>query len=941
MRVSIINFRKFASADYDFKPGTINLLKGTSGAGKTTIFEAIKWCLYGGTTKVYPKDQEGSAANQTSVTLFYDSGMVVKRTKPPELLTVWIPNGNNVSNGGNVTYNMLSGEGAESYIASLYGSKSVWESASYVQQKQFSPLMSLGNADKMDLLKELSFGPENAMLTESPEYYLSKIETEQKANMSLIQQTTGAYNVMFHGYKQREAMYRNRGNWQFYPSAENIEAIRAEILILEAESRELQSKILACKKLEGSHSTFKKSLETQEMKIANFKKAFIANSLIFDDKEGMKEREALSQRLIQFDQVREMRSGDERRKQSLHELQRKLCQRKSELLLLAQSNIQQRTTLQAQERDLLEKRRGLDTQKIERPAEELDAAFAKLDIRTVEAKITENTNRKAYHNHYRNICLHYSLEVSKAAVDAEIVRREANIAKILEQNLMIEESKKRKREIDMQTEATRKVTQRTIPQLETTLCTHQKELKELYPDRELSLDEMNVMRANLRSGTELKCPACSVKLELNQGTLVECKMELLSPFEVQRRANIINTVISTSMSLDLQRKQLALLEEKLKSLPVANEELLVKAIIPPNLIEVERQVITTLRSVAYILSEEELKEIDNFFSQAELRKRYGAYEAAISNQKALIATNEQFLSSIGTSLKSLSEREIAPALIKTNEDEITSCEQELSLLEENLKHKNLPVNDASRRVSEASEMVCKTRIAEIDSYNKTLELISNELETTRKALAELDISALSKSSEYSDRQAAIVKEIVMKKDKIVEGEELLALAAEKRNLDTYQSYIESINKYGSDLARTKIIVTETINHALQELVDNVNVTVSEIIRDLFEDEISITLSLFKENKSNDKVRAQVNLQIEYKGSSISGGEKDRISLALTLAMSRISSSPFIFLDELMLSLPIELRDACLHVIRKYHGDKIVVNICHETVEGTYDNVISL
>ena len=30
------------------------LLKGPSGKGKTTIFESIKWCLYGGNKNVFP-----------------------------------------------------------------------------------------------------------------------------------------------------------------------------------------------------------------------------------------------------------------------------------------------------------------------------------------------------------------------------------------------------------------------------------------------------------------------------------------------------------------------------------------------------------------------------------------------------------------------------------------------------------------------------------------------------------------------------------------------------------------------------------------------------------------------------------------------------------------------------------------------------------------------
>ena len=81
MEVQITNFRSIKQASYKFDHG-ITLLKGPSGQGKTTIFESIKWCLYGNSKNVYPIDNKKEI---TKVHLKFDD-YTLTRTKPPEML---------------------------------------------------------------------------------------------------------------------------------------------------------------------------------------------------------------------------------------------------------------------------------------------------------------------------------------------------------------------------------------------------------------------------------------------------------------------------------------------------------------------------------------------------------------------------------------------------------------------------------------------------------------------------------------------------------------------------------------------------------------------------------------------------------------------------------------------------------------------------------------
>ena len=53
----------------------------------------------------------------------------------------------------------------------------------------------------------------------------------------------------------------------------------------------------------------------------------------------------------------------------------------------------------------------------------------------------------------------------------------------------------------------------------------------------------------------------------------------------------------------------------------------------------------------------------------------------------------------------------------------------------------------------------------------------------------------------------------------------------------------------------------------------------------------------------------------------------------------LSSNPFILLDECMSSLDEEMRHKVINLIKKYVPRKKVINICHDSVIGFYDNIV--
>jgi len=142
------------------------------------------------------------------------------------------------------------------------------------------------------------------------------------------------------------------------------------------------------------------------------------------------------------------------------------------------------------------------------------------------------------------------------------------------------------------------------------------------------------------------------------------------------------------------------------------------------------------------------------------------------------------------------------------------------------------------------------------------------------------------------------------------------------------------------------IVEEERNNSIENLMSDFNTLFGIISSEIFP-ELQLEIQMFKKLKGSGKVKAQFNMKIHVGGnqydnfSYLSGGEKDRVSIALTLALSNMTKSPVVIFDESMASLSEEMRETCLETMRKYTDGKTVINVCHSTVEGYYDKIIDV
>lgn len=162
-----------------------------------------------------------------------------------------------------------------------------------------------------------------------------------------------------------------------------------------------------------------------------------------------------------------------------------------------------------------------------------------------------------------------------------------------------------------------------------------------------------------------------------------------------------------------------------------------------------------------------------------------------------------------------------------------------------------------------------------------------------------------------------------------EREEIVALNAGLGDLQTFRQY-----------------AVETECRILQQVVDSINASIRGVCGTLFDRDINITLNLFKTMKTNKNVKPVANFNISYQAgifdniNQMSGGEGDRASLALTLALNRLSSCPLLMLDESLASLDLNMKEAAIRTIMENTNSTVLV-IIHDGIEGLFHNVINL
>ncbi len=211
MLIEIERFRYYQEyTEFEFEEGKLNLLTGPSGTGKSTIFAAIHWCLYGYKKSVAPKKMKPTNANPTMVRITLDCGIQITRTKPPDTLSVILADDTE-----------LIEESADEWIINYFGSEGVFLATTYMKQKKENPLLELANAKKMILLREITFGHTTEdKTTEDPDYYTEKVTNTIKETKDEMLGITGRISILNEQYETMKK--QNKKNISIWNKSEKV-----------------------------------------------------------------------------------------------------------------------------------------------------------------------------------------------------------------------------------------------------------------------------------------------------------------------------------------------------------------------------------------------------------------------------------------------------------------------------------------------------------------------------------------------------------------------------------------------------------------------------------------------------------------------------------------------------------------------------------------------
>ncbi len=169
MKLELTNFRCHVHESYCFPEQTISLLKGEPGYGKTTIFNAIWWVLYGHLRGVGNKM---SSKKRTMVKVEFEklpslgTGVCIQRQNHPNKFTLSI---DQPLSGPKISHQ---GEIAQQLVNQVFGSRETWKAVSYIVQGEQCLLLSGSKQDRLKLLEELSFHQDN------PKEAINKIDQQ-------------------------------------------------------------------------------------------------------------------------------------------------------------------------------------------------------------------------------------------------------------------------------------------------------------------------------------------------------------------------------------------------------------------------------------------------------------------------------------------------------------------------------------------------------------------------------------------------------------------------------------------------------------------------------------------------------------------------------------------------------------------------------------------
>jgi len=189
-----------------------------------------------------------------------------------------------------------------------------------------------------------------------------------------------------------------------------------------------------------------------------------------------------------------------------------------------------------------------------------------------------------------------------------------------------------------------------------------------------------------------------------------------------------------------------------------------------------------------------------------------------------------------------------------------------------------------------------------------------------------------------------------RRDQVEISDEISKLLNEKKKLVLLREEVVQLENKVVGLSKIKMVAKELEHKRIISTLQTIGDFTNDVLCMLFDEPIKIDFDVFKTSKTSKTTKPSINYKILYKGHEIdsidqmSGGEADRVSLAVSCALFKFSNFPFLILDEFASSLDLNNKEASISGLKTFLGtveSKSILCISHDTVEGMYDHHLIL
>jgi DNA repair exonuclease SbcCD ATPase subunit len=255
-----------------------------------------------------------------------------------------------------------------------------------------------------------------------------------------------------------------------------------------------------------------------------------------------------------------------------------------------------------------------------------------------------------------------------------------------------------------------------------------------------------------------------------------------------------------------------------------------------------------------------------------------------------------------------------------------------------------PPNEEDVKKVEESIKVLTEKAAKVQMMlmmKSRFENTTKELETLKSSLGDRTVTAARDTVVKLEADLESAKQMHKMALLIIEQAELEA--AQEREKKRYDAITEKL----SSIAKFKAIAKQVEIAKLEESVAILNDQINNFLSTMFpeDDKMIVRFSMTKETAKGERMTCSMIIfykNVEYNSyRELSGGEGDRVSLAIMLALNSLLRGRLILLDETLNTLDAISKLRIIELLKVISDDnKLCMVISHDAMEGAFDHISS-